>query len=46
LGEEFAVGGYTPGTRGFDALIIGFYRAKDLVALFTLTSILWLFFES
>jgi ATP-dependent DNA ligase len=31
LGQEFVVGGYTPGTRGFDALIIGFYRGKDLI---------------
>jgi DNA ligase D-like protein (predicted ligase) len=31
LGQEFVVGGYTPGTHGFDALIIGFYRGKDLV---------------
>jgi DNA ligase D-like protein (predicted ligase) len=31
LGQEFVVGGYTPGGNGFDALIIGFYRGKDLV---------------
>jgi DNA ligase D-like protein (predicted ligase) len=31
LGQEFVVGGYTPGTQGFDALIIGFYRGKDLI---------------
>jgi len=30
LGQEFVVGGYTPGGNGFDALIIGFYRGKDL----------------
>jgi DNA ligase D-like protein (predicted ligase) len=29
-GQEFVVGGYTPGTLGFDALIVGFYRGKDL----------------
>lgn len=29
-GQEFVVGGYTPGTQGFDALIVGFYRGKDL----------------
>jgi bifunctional non-homologous end joining protein LigD len=29
-GQEFVVGGYTPGTQGFDALIIGFYRGKEL----------------
>ena len=31
LGQEFVVGGYTPGTQGFDALIVGFYRGKDLM---------------
>jgi ATP-dependent DNA ligase len=31
LGKEFVVGGYTPGTNGFDALIVGFYRDKDLM---------------
>jgi len=30
LGQEFVVGGYTPGENGFDALIIGFYRGKEL----------------
>jgi DNA ligase D-like protein (predicted ligase) len=30
LGQEFVVGGYTPGSNGFDALILGFYRGKDL----------------
>ena len=30
LGQEFVVGGYTPGGNGFDALVIGFYRGKDL----------------
>jgi ATP-dependent DNA ligase len=30
LGQEFVVGGYTPGGNGFDALIAGFYRGKDL----------------
>lgn len=29
-GQEFVVGGYTPGTHGFDALIVGFYVGKDL----------------
>ena len=28
LGQEFVVGGYTPGTHGFDALIVGFYRGQ------------------
>jgi DNA ligase D-like protein (predicted ligase) len=29
-GQEFVVGGYTPGNP-FDALIVGFYRGKDLI---------------
>ena len=31
LGQEFVIGGYTPGANGFDALIIGFYSGKDLL---------------
>jgi bifunctional non-homologous end joining protein LigD len=31
LGQEFVVGGYTPGGNGFDALITGFYQGKDLL---------------
>jgi DNA ligase D-like protein (predicted ligase) len=30
LGQEFVVGGFTPGNP-FDAIIIGFYRGKDLM---------------
>jgi bifunctional non-homologous end joining protein LigD len=30
LGQEFVVGGYTPGNP-FDALIVGFYRGRDLL---------------
>lgn len=30
-GQEFVVGGYVPGPRGFDSLIIGYYRGDDLV---------------
>ncbi len=30
LGQEFVVGGYTPGGNGFDALVIGFYVGKEL----------------
>lgn len=30
LGQEFVIGGYTPGSNGFDAIIIGVYRGKDL----------------
>jgi DNA ligase D-like protein (predicted ligase) len=29
-GQEFVIGGYTPGTHGFDALIIGVFVGKDL----------------
>ena len=31
LGQEFVIGGYTPGPHGFDAIIIGFYRGKELI---------------
>jgi DNA ligase D-like protein (predicted ligase) len=30
MGQEFVIGGYTPGANGFDALIIGFYAADEL----------------
>jgi bifunctional non-homologous end joining protein LigD len=30
LGQEFVIGGYTPGSNGFDAIIIGVYRGKEL----------------
>jgi DNA ligase D-like protein (predicted ligase) len=30
-GQEFVVGGYTPGTQGFDALIVGYYRVKEMM---------------
>ena len=30
LAQEFVVGGYTSGTHGFDALLLGFYRGEDL----------------
>ena len=30
LGQEFVIGGYTPGTHGLDALIVGFYVDKEL----------------
>ena len=28
MGQEFVVGGYTPGSSGFDALIVGFYKGR------------------
>jgi len=31
LNQEFVIGGYTPGTNGFDALIVGFYRGKNFI---------------
>lgn len=31
LSQEFVIGGYTPGTHGIDAVIIGFYRGKELI---------------
>ncbi|MDB6082602.1 MAG: dependent ligase [Gammaproteobacteria bacterium] len=30
-GQEFVVGGYTPGAHGFDALIVGYYRGPELL---------------
>ena len=29
--QEFVIGGYVPGTRGFDALLVGIYEKKDLM---------------
>jgi DNA ligase D-like protein (predicted ligase) len=31
LGQEFVIGGYTPGPHGLDSIIVGFYRGDDLV---------------
>jgi DNA ligase D-like protein (predicted ligase) len=31
LQQEFVIGGYTRGSVGFDSLIIGFYRGKELL---------------
>ena len=30
-GQEFVIGGYTPGLHGLDAIILGYYRGKELV---------------
>src|SRR5712691_805033 len=30
-GQEFVIGGYTPGTRSFDALVFGYYQGKRLI---------------
>ena len=29
--QEFVIGGYIPGIRGFDALLVGVYEKKDLI---------------
>jgi ATP-dependent DNA ligase len=31
LGQEFVIGGYTPGPHVIDAIIVGYYRGDDLV---------------
>jgi ATP-dependent DNA ligase len=30
-GQEFVIGGYTRGTKTFDALVLGFYEGKKLI---------------
>jgi DNA ligase D-like protein (predicted ligase) len=30
-GQEFVIGGYIPGSHGFDSLIVGYYEGKDLL---------------
>jgi DNA ligase D-like protein (predicted ligase) len=30
-GQEFVVGGFTPGMHGLDSVIVGYYRGEDLV---------------
>ena len=29
--QEFVIGGYVPGARGFDALLVGVYEKKELI---------------
>jgi bifunctional non-homologous end joining protein LigD len=29
-GQEFVIGGLVPGTHGVDAIVVGYYRSKDL----------------
>jgi bifunctional non-homologous end joining protein LigD len=31
LEQEFVIGGYIPGARGFDALLVGVYERKQLI---------------
>lgn len=30
-GQEFVIGGYTPGPNGIDAIIVGYYKGRDLI---------------
>lgn len=30
-GQELVIGGYIPGQHGFDSLIVGYYRGRDLI---------------
>jgi len=30
-GQELVIGGYIPGTYGVDAIVVGYYRGKDLI---------------
>jgi ATP-dependent DNA ligase len=30
-GQEFVIGGDTPGLHGLDAIIVGYYRGKELI---------------
>ena len=30
-GQEFVIGGFTPGPHGLDSVIVGYYRGKDFV---------------
>jgi len=31
LGQEFVIGGYFPGPRGFDSLVLGYYHGDELI---------------
>jgi len=31
LGQEFGIGGYTPGPHGLDSIIVGYYRDDELI---------------
>jgi ATP-dependent DNA ligase len=33
LEQEFVIGGYIPGARGFDALLVGVYENKQLTCI-------------
>jgi ATP-dependent DNA ligase len=32
-GQELVIGGYIPGTRGLDAIVVGYYKDKELIYL-------------
>jgi bifunctional non-homologous end joining protein LigD len=31
MGQEFVIGGFTPGNNGIDALVVGYYDARKLI---------------
>jgi len=31
IGQEFVIGGFTPGSNGVDALVVGFYQGRSLI---------------
>jgi ATP-dependent DNA ligase len=31
IGQEFVIGGFTPGSNGIDALVVGYYKARKLI---------------
>jgi ATP dependent DNA ligase C terminal region len=31
IGQEFVIGGFTPGSNGIDALIVGYYEGRKLI---------------
>jgi ATP-dependent DNA ligase len=42
LGQEFVIGGYVPSHLGVDALVVGFYRGKDLIYAARVRAVFWL----
>jgi len=31
IGQEFVIGGFTPGSNGIDALVVGYYDGRTLI---------------
>lgn len=31
IGQEFVIGGFTPGSKGIDALVVGYYEGRRLI---------------